>query len=767
MKRVLQVLDKFFCAFFTIEMLIKWVGYGLRFYFTNAWCLLDFVIVFISLLDLSLTLSGTSSDQLGTLRVLRTFRALRPLRALSRFQGMKVVVDALVRAIPSIFHVFLVCVIVWLIFSILGVNLFGGRFGRCVMKNGTTGIIMPRRNESGFWNATANCDVVIEQPLRKDDLIAVLNKEECMQCKEVMGNNSIVQWHVPHVNFDHVGQGFLSLMQVATFKGWLEIMGNAADITEIDGQPEYEHSMFSYFYFCIFIVFGAFFSLNLFIGVIIDNFNQQKVKSADGEDGVFLTDEQKRYYNAMKKMASKAPSKPIPRPTNRISNYAYTIVTDRKFEICVMSMIILNMVVMAIEHYGMSPELDHVLQQFNIGFICIFAVEAALKLVGLRWDYFRFGWNLFDFFVVVVSIIDVIANFILSDRNVSVKCLFTASALSDAIAKYFVQPTLFRIIRLFRVTRILRLIREAKGIRTLLFALMMSLPALFNIGSLLFLVIFIYAILGMSQFAYIKKTGGVDDILNFETFPSTFLVLFQVSTSEGWNTFIEPIMSDDCDPNIPTPMGNGDCGNPAVGVAYFVTFVLMTFLIVINMYIAIILENFEVATRESSEPLTADDFEQFFEVWQRFDDKLTQYITYEQLQHFLHNLDHPLRVPFPNKAFIAHANMRITPDGRVHCLEAIIALIKKVLGDSPELYNFKEAMVESYMLKCKTKQKPESEEDTIDTLTYARMIWAAKVIQNAYRKWKCKCENSASPANSVSSEEDEEYFLSKLESEPG
>lgn len=69
--------------------------------------------------------------------------------------------------------------------SILGVNLFGGRFGRCVMKNGTTGIVMPRRNESEFWNATEKCDVVIEQPLREDDLIAVRNKTECMQCKNV------------------------------------------------------------------------------------------------------------------------------------------------------------------------------------------------------------------------------------------------------------------------------------------------------------------------------------------------------------------------------------------------------------------------------------------------------------------------------------------------------------------------------------------------------------------------------------------------------
>ena len=56
---------------------------------------------------------------------------------------------------------------------------------------------------------------------------------------------------------------------------------------------------------------------------------------------------------------------------------------------------------------------------------------------------------------------------------------------------------------------------------------MMSLPALFNIGSLLILVMFMYAILGMSQFAYVQKVGGIDDMLNFETFPNSFLLLFQ------------------------------------------------------------------------------------------------------------------------------------------------------------------------------------------------------------------------------------------------
>ena len=84
-------------------------------------------------------------------------------------------------------------------------------------------------------------------------------------------------------------------------------------------QPEYEATMWSYVYFIIFIVCGSFFCLNLFIGVIIDNFNQQKVKKKSNgfDDGVFLTDEQRQYYDAMRKMAAKTPKKPIPRPKNK------------------------------------------------------------------------------------------------------------------------------------------------------------------------------------------------------------------------------------------------------------------------------------------------------------------------------------------------------------------------------------------------------------------------------------------------------------------
>lgn len=76
------------------------------------------------------------NENLRVLRSLRTLRALRPLRAISRWQGMRIVVNALMYAIPSIFNVLLVCLVFWLIFSIMGVQFFSGKFYKCLDEDG-------------------------------------------------------------------------------------------------------------------------------------------------------------------------------------------------------------------------------------------------------------------------------------------------------------------------------------------------------------------------------------------------------------------------------------------------------------------------------------------------------------------------------------------------------------------------------------------------------------------------------------------------------
>ncbi|XP_035187214.1 sodium channel protein type 1 subunit alpha isoform X3 [Oxyura jamaicensis] len=680
-KTMLEYADKVFTYIFILEMLLKWVAYGYQTYFTNAWCWLDFLIVDVSLV--SLTANALGYSELGAIKSLRTLRALRPLRALSRFEGMRVVVNALLGAIPSIMNVLLVCLIFWLIFSIMGVNLFAGKFYYCV--NTTT-----------------------------DERFEVDQINNFSQCEELIKNNQSARWKNVKVNFDNVGFGYLSLLQVATFKGWMDIMYAAIDSRDVLQQPKYEDNLYMYLYFVIFIIFGSFFTLNLFIGVIIDNFNQQK-KKFGGQD-IFMTEEQKKYYNAMKKLGSKKPQKPIPRPGNKFQGMVFDFVTQQVFDISIMILICLNMVTMMVETDDQSKEMENILYWINLVFIVLFTGECVLKLISLRHYYFTIGWNIFDFVVVILSIVGMF--------------------LAEMIEKYFVSPTLFRVIRLARIGRILRLIKGAKGIRTLLFALMMSLPALFNIGLLLFLVMFIYAIFGMSNFAYVKREAGIDDMFNFETFGNSMICLFQITTSAGWDGLLAPILNSgepDCDPNKAHPGSSvkGDCGNPSVGIFFFVSYIIISFLVVVNMYIAVILENFGVATEESAEPLSEDDFEMFYEVWEKFDPDATQFMEFEKLSDFAAALDPPLHLPKPNKVQLIAMDLPMVSGDRIHCLDILFAFTKRVLGESGEMDALRIQMEDRFMASNPSKA---SYEPITTTLKRKQEEVSAVIIQRAYRR---------------------------------
>ncbi|XP_074429497.1 sodium channel protein type 5 subunit alpha-like [Larus michahellis] len=671
-KTMLAFLDKMFTFIFVLEMLLKWVAYGFKKFFTNAWCWLDFLIVNISLIIMF-------GGSFGPMKSLRTLRALRPLRALSRFEGMRVVVNALVGAIPSIMNVLLVCLIFWLIFSIMGVNLFAGKFGKCV-------------------NLT-------EEDSEIND--SINNITDC----RMYNNTGKIFWVNVKVNFDNVGSGYLALLQVATFKGWTDIMYAAVDSREKNEQPRMEHSLFMYLYFVNFIIFGSFFTLNLFVGVIIDNFNQQK-KKISGED-IFMTEEQKKYYNAMKKLGKKKPQKPIPRPLNRYQGFLFDIVTRQAFDVVIMILICLNMISMMVETYDQSETKSDILNKINTLFVAIFTAECVLKLVALRQYYFSNAWNIFDLVVVIMSLVALLL-----------------SGIGKAF-EHFLPPTLFRVIRLARIGRILRLIRAAKGIRTLLFALMMSLPALFNIGLLLFLVMFIYAIFGMANFAYVKMEAGIDDMFNFQTFPNSMLCLFQITTSAGWDGLLSPILNTGppyCDPNVNGT--TGECGKPAIGIIYFVSYIIISFLIVVNMYIAVILENFNAATEESTEPLGEDDFDIFYEIWEKFDPEATQFITFSALPDFADGLAEPLRVPKPNKVELIAMDLPMVSGDRIHCLDILFAFTKRVLGDSGEMDTLKVQMEEKFMAANPSKK---SYEPISTTLRHRQEEASATVIQRAYR----------------------------------
>uniref|UniRef100_A0A3Q4MGS9 Sodium channel protein n=1 Tax=Neolamprologus brichardi TaxID=32507 RepID=A0A3Q4MGS9_NEOBR len=634
-KVVLEYADKIFTYIFILEMMLKWLAYGFKKYFTNYWCWLDFLIV-----DISVLANTLGYSDLAAIKSLRTLRALRPLRALSRFEGMRVRVSIIKANTSGIF---------------------------CLLKTFKSRLIPRNYIKKKWYNIGQQGFVSLYLPL-----------------------NSI------QFNFIYKGPNH-----------------NNSRL-KVEEQPIKEINLYMYLYFVIFIIFGSFFTLNLFIGVIIDNFNQQKRKIR-GQD-IFMTEEQKKYYNAMKKLGSKKPQKPIPRPTNSLQGFFFDLVGKQAFDIIIMVLILFNMITMMVETDEQPPQMEKILNNINLAFIIIFTAECLIKIMALRCYFFTVGWNIFDFVVVILSIVGIV--------------------LADIIEKYFVSPTLFRVIRLARIGRILRLIRGAKGIRTLLFALMMSLPALFNIGLLLFLVMFIYAIFGMANFAYVKRQAGIDDMFNFETFGNSMICLFQITTSAGWDSLLSPILNnspEECDANIPHTgtTVKGNCGNPSVGITFFVTYIIISFLIVVNMYIAIILENFSVATEESTEPLSEDDFEMFYEVWEKFDPEATQFIEYSKLSDFADSLLEPLRINKPNKIKLISMDLPMVSGDKIHCLDILFAFTKRVLGESGEMDALKQQMEEKFMMANPSKI---SYEPITTTLRRKQEEVSATIIQRCYRR---------------------------------
>ncbi len=245
-------------------------------------------------------------------------------------------------------------------------------------------------------------------------------------------------------------------------------------------------------------------------------------------------------------------------------------------------------------------------------------------------------------------------------------------------------PGLLRVIRVFRLGRLLRFFDSAKGIRQLLFTIVKSAPALLNIGTLLFLIMFIYAIMGMNFFMYVVETGSFNAVVNFKTFGSSFCLLFRISTAAGWNGVLQAAMVQP--PKCSTKKVkewnyNNNCGSPLLAVVYFVSYVALIVLIMINMYIAVILENFNQAQSQDEAGITEDDLEAFYSVWEQFDPKATQFIKYYQLSDLMDALDGPLRVPKPNYWFLERHEIPVKDRHRVHCLDIMAALIKRAIGE--------------------------------------------------------------------------------------
>lgn len=180
-------------------------------------------------------------------------RVVRILRLLNKNEGLQVAVKALFQAIPQILSITVIMLLFFLIFSIIGVSYFKGRF---------------------FYCFTDSVDFASS--------IDIIDKWECLNYGALWINKSF--------SFDNVFEGMRTCFQMATTSNWAEIMFTSINAYKIDYQPVKDYNIEWIPFFILFIIFGAFFMLNLFVGVVISTFNREKDKIGGNH---LLTDSQK------------------------------------------------------------------------------------------------------------------------------------------------------------------------------------------------------------------------------------------------------------------------------------------------------------------------------------------------------------------------------------------------------------------------------------------------------------------------------------------
>ncbi|KAK7938637.1 hypothetical protein WMY93_001963 [Mugilogobius chulae] len=547
----LTVSNYIFTAIFVGEMTLKVVSMGLymgeQAYLRSSWNILDGFLVFVSLIDIVVSMAG-GAKILGVLRVLRLLRTLRPLRVISRAPGLKLVVETLITSLKPIGNIVLICCAFFIIFGILGVQLFKGKFFYC------------------FGPDTKN----------------ITNKSDCLEAN--------YKWVHHKYNFDNLGQALMSLFVLASKDGWVNIMYHGLDAVAVDQQPITNNNPWMLLYFISFLLIVSFFVLNMFVGVVVENFHKcrqhQEVEEAKRR-------EEKR-QKRMEKKRRKAQRLPYFSSYGRVRLMIHTLCTNHYLDLIITFIICINVITMSLEHYDQPHSLDMALKYCNYFFTSMFVLEAVLKLIAFGFRrFFKDRWNQLDLAIVLLSVMGITLEEI------------------DFSAALPINPTIIRIMRVLRIARVLKLLKMATGMRALLDTVVQALPQVGNLGLLFMLLFFIYAALGVELFGELVcnedyPCEGMSRHATFENFGMAFLTLFQVSTGDNWNGIMKDTLRE-CPPDHGTELEYA-C-NPSlqfISPMYFVSFVLTAQFVLINVVVAVLMKHLDDSNKEAQEEAEMD-----------------------------------------------------------------------------------------------------------------------------------------------------------------
>ncbi|XP_073801635.1 voltage-dependent L-type calcium channel subunit alpha-1C isoform X33 [Danio rerio] len=711
--QILGYADYVFTGIFTIEIILKMTAYG-AFLHKGSFCrnyfnILDLVVVSVSLIS-----SGIQSSAINVVKILRVLRVLRPLRAINRAKGLKHVVQCVFVAIRTIGNIVIVTSLLQFMFACIGVQLFKGKFFYCTDTSKQT---------------QAECRGAYI--LYKDGNVGKPEKAQR-------------SWENSDFNFDDVLQGMMALFAVSTFEGWPGLLYRAIDSHAEDVGPIYNYRVVISIFFIIYIIIIAFFMMNIFVGFVIVTFQEQ------GEQEYKNCELDKNQRQCVE-YALKA--RPLRRyiPKNPYQYKVWYVVNSTYFEYLMFTLILLNTICLAMQHHGQSQSFNKAMNILNMLFTGLFTVEMILKLIAFKpRGYFSDPWNVFDFLIVIGSIIDVI----LSEINPADP---SSSPPSSVVRPMGLQNTednariSITFFRLFRVMRLVKLLSRGEGIRTLLWTFIKSFQALPYVALLIVMLFFIYAVIGMQMFGKIalRDNSQINRNNNFQTFPQAVLLLFRCATGEAWQEIMLA-----CSPNRPCEKGSEinhsseDCGSH-FAIFYFVSFYMLCAFLIINLFVAVIMDNFDYLTRDWS-ILGPHHLDEFKRIWAEYDPEAKGRIKHLDVVTLLRRIQPPLGFGklCPHRVAckrLVSMNMPLNSDGTVMFNATLFALVRTALrikteGNLEQANEELRAIVKKIWKRTSMKLLDQVVPPAGDDEVTVGKFYATFLIQEYFRKFKKRKE---------------------------
>ncbi|KAM4855850.1 voltage-dependent L-type calcium channel subunit alpha-1D isoform X5 [Urocitellus parryii] len=692
---ILGYFDYAFTAIFTVEILLKMTTFG-AFLHKGAFCrnyfnLLDMLVVGVSLVSF-----GIQSSAISVVKILRVLRVLRPLRAINRAKGLKHVVQCVFVAIRTIGNIMIVTTLLQFMFACIGVQLFKGKFYRCTDE-------------------------------------AKSNPEECrglfILYKDGDVDSPVVReriWQNSDFNFDNVLSAMMALFTVSTFEGWPALLYKAIDSNGENVGPVYNYRVEISIFFIIYIIIVAFFMMNIFVGFVIVTFQEQGEKE-------YKNCELDKNQRQCVEYALKA--RPLRRyiPKNPYQYKFWYVVNSSPFEYMMFVLIMLNTLCLAMQHYEQSKMFNDAMDILNMVFTGVFTVEMVLKVIAFKpKGYFSDAWNTFDSLIVIGSIIDV--------------------ALSEADNSEESNRISITFFRLFRVMRLVKLLSRGEGIRTLLWTFIKSFQALPYVALLIAMLFFIYAVIGMQMFGKVamRDNNQINRNNNFQTFPQAVLLLFRCATGEAWQEIMLACLPGKlCDPESDyNPGEEYTCGSN-FAIVYFISFYMLCAFLIINLFVAVIMDNFDYLTRDWS-ILGPHHLDEFKRIWSEYDPEAKGRIKHLDVVTLLRRIQPPLGFGklCPHRVAckrLVAMNMPLNSDGTVMFNATLFALVRTALkikteGNLEQANEELRAVIKKIWKKTSMKLLDQVVPPAGDDEVTVGKFYATFLIQDYFRKFKKRKE---------------------------